>query len=196
MNLNNLEIKREIFHALVGILFLLIVLFIPSGEIFLFIVFIFGILASLLSTRLNLPVIHNLLCLFERKCNKNFPGKGVLYFFLSSLLALQLFERNIAFASIAILTFADPISHFIGSNFGKIKLASERKNIEGTIAGIITGTIFALFFVPVWLAFAASFAAMFFELLGIKLAEEEIDDNLLIPLVAGTTMFLINKFLM
>lgn len=175
---------------------MLIALFIPYGEIILFIVFIFGIIASLLSTRLKLPIVHNLLCLFERKCNKNFPGKGVLYFFLSSLLSLQLFERNIALASITILTFADPISHFIGSNFGKIKLASERKNIEGTIAGIITGTLFASFFVPIWLAFAASFAAMFFELLGIKLAEEEIDDNLLIPLVSGTTMFLITKFLM
>ncbi|MBU4086297.1 MAG: hypothetical protein KKB21_01830, partial [Nanoarchaeota archaeon] len=94
-----------------------------------------------------------------------------------------------------ILTFSDPVSHFIGSNFGRIKLVNERKNVEGTIAGIIIGTLLASFFVHFWLAFIASLAAMLFELLGIKLAESEIDDNLLIPLVAGTTMFLILRFL-
>jgi dolichol kinase len=195
MKMHNLEIRREIFHILVGILFILTVLFIPYGEIILFIVFILGIMASLLSTRIKLPIIHNLLCTFERKCNKNFPGKGVIYFFLGSLLALRLFDQNIALASIAILTFADPISNFVGSSFGIIKLASERKNIEGTFAGVVSGTIFASFFVNPLLAFTASLVAMVFELVGIKLAEAEIDDNLLIPLVAGTTIFLITKFL-
>lgn len=193
MKLDNLEIRREIFHILVGILFILIILFIPYGEILLFAVFILGIIASLLSTRIKLPILNRFLCNFERECNKNFPGKGVIYFFLGSLLTLRLFDLNTALASIAILTFADPLSHFVGSNFGKIKLANERKNIEGTFAGVVSGTIFASFFVNPLLAFTASFSAMVFELLGIKFAEAEIDDNLLIPLVAGTTIFLILK---
>lgn len=192
-SINLFELRREIFHILVGISFALVVLFFPFGEIFMFIVFIIGILLSLISTRVRLPLIHKSLCLFERKCNKSLPGKGVLYFFLGSLLTLRLFNTNIAMASIMILTFSDPVSHFIGTTFGKIKSSVNfRKNIEGTIAGIIAGAFFASFFIHPLLAFTASFSAMLFELLGVKLANEEIDDNLLIPLVAGTTLFLLS----
>lgn len=196
MKISNLEARRGIFHILVGIAFLLVVLFIPYGEIFLFFVFIFGIFLSFIASQFKIPGIYHFLCFFERECNKNFPGKGVIYFFLGSLLSLRLFEQNIAFASIAILTFADSISHFVGSNFGRTKSSINRKkNIEGTIAGILAGTLFASFFIHPFLALVGSAAAMLLELAGIKMGKEEIDDNLLIPLVAGTTMFLVLRFL-
>ena len=186
------ELRREIFHVLVGILFLIIVMFFPYGKLFLFIILILGMFASFLSLYFKIPLISRCLCLFERDCNKSLPGKGVLFFFMGSLLSLQLFEKEIALAAIMILTFADPIAHFTGLNFGKTKIPlSRRKNIEGTLAGVIAGTIAASVFVSFWLAFLGSLFAMSLELAGLAMAEKEIDDNLLIPLIAGTIMHLL-----
>lgn len=192
-NINLFEIKREVFHILVGVLIVLGVLFVPHAEIIGFIVFIFGALISFLATQYNIPFITKCLCLFERDCNKKFPGKGVLFFFAGSLLVLQLFSRDIALASILILTFADPIAHFIGAGFGKIKSpVNKNKNIEGTFAGIVVGMIFASFFVSILQAFLGSLFAMTLELIGIAMGGENIDDNFIIPLVAGTIMHLIS----
>jgi len=192
-HINNLEIKRGIFHMLVGISIIMIILFLPFPNYILFTILLVGILLSFLSTKYKLPLIHNSLCLLERKCNKNLPGKGVLFFFAGALLSIQLFDMQIALASIIILTFSDPVSHFIGKNFGKISSSLNRKKkVEGTIAGILFGTFFASFFVPLWLAFIGSLFGMIAELMGMRMAEQEIDDNIIIPLVAGTIMHLIS----
>ena len=191
--IDNLEIRRGIFHMLVGISIILIILVLPSPNYFLFSILLVGVLLSFLSVHYKLPIIHRSLCLFERKCNKNLPGKGVLFFFAGALLSIQLFDTQIAIAAIIILTFADPASHFIGRNFGKITSSLNRKKkVEGTIAGILLGTFFASFFVPLWLAFIGSLFGMIAELAGMRMAEQEIDDNIIIPLVAGTVMHLIS----
>jgi dolichol kinase len=190
--LNIFELRRELFHILVGISFLLVVLFFPYAEVFLFIVLIIGSLVSFLASQFPIPLITRALCLFERECNRKFLGKGVIFFFIGSLISLQLFQRNIALASIMILTFSDPISHFVGSNFGKRASSFDRKkNIEGTVAGIIVGFIMASFFISPLLAFTGSFFAMMLELAGIRMAGEKVDDNLLIPIVSGTIIYLL-----
>ena len=186
------ELRRGMFHILAGIAFILIVLYLPYGELFLFIVLVLGGFASFLSTQFNVPIISNCLCFFERECNLKFPGRGVLLFFVGSLLSLRLFSREIALASILILTFADPISHFVGANFGRISGINRRKKLEGTFAGILVGTLFASFLVHPLLAFAGAFIAMFLEAIEIAMAQQTIDDNLLIPLIAGTTMYLLS----
>ena len=50
---------------------------------------------------------------------------------------------------------------------------------------------FACFFVSPLVAFAGAFVAMFIESVEVAMAGETIDDNLLIPLVAGTVMYFI-----
>ena len=188
------ELRREIFHILSGILFILIILFfpVPYGQLFLFIVLIFGGFVSFLSTRFHVPVVSRFLEIFERKQNYKIPGKGVIFFFIGSLLSLQLFPRDIALASIIILTFADPVSHFIGCNFGKTCLISRRKYIEGTIFGILVGTLLAGFFVFLFIAFIGAFIAMFLESAEIAMSGRNVDDNLLIPIVAGTVMYIVS----
>lgn len=183
--INKFEFKRKLFHILVGILFILIVIYLPHAKLFLSIILFFGIIISILSIKIKIPLITNCICVFERECNKNSPGKSLILFFLGSLLSLFLFEKNIALASITILTFADPISHFIGYNFGKIKI--KNKNIEGAIVGTLIGSISALFFVPFYLSFTASLIYFIIDLIEIK-----IDDNLLIPLITGFVMWIIN----
>ena len=193
--INLFELRREIFHILVGIGFILMIIYVPYAQFILFGILIIGGLLSFLSTQFYIPGLSKCLCLFERECNKNFPGKGVLFFFIGSLLSLQLFNQKIALASILILTFADSVSHFVGSNFGKTALFNKRKYIEGNIFGIIIGSLVASFFVPIYIAFAGCFVAMFIEAVEIAMGGVTIDDNLLIPLVAGTVMHLVSGFL-
>ena len=192
MKLDKFELRREIFHLLVGISIIIGVIYIPYAQFIGFGILIIGAFLSFLSTQYQIPLISKSLCLFERECNKNFPGKGVLFFFIGSLISLQIFEKNVALASILILTFADPVSHFIGSNFGKYKTElNKKKNLEGTFSGIIIGTLFASFFISPLVAFFGSFFAMILELAGIAMGNTQIDDNLIIPLVAGTVMHII-----
>tara|TARA_Y100000310_G_scaffold213611_1_gene214559 strand:+ start:4450 stop:5040 length:591 start_codon:yes stop_codon:yes gene_type:complete len=185
------ELRRQIFHILVGIAIILGVLFIPYAKIIGLIVLIFGGLMSFMTGKFHIPIISNSLNLFERQCNVRVPGRGVLFFFVGSLLVLQLFSLDIALASIMILTFADPISHFIGQHFGKTILLNKRKYLEGSFWGVLIGGGFASFFIHPLLAFSGAFIAMFLESVELAMAGETIDDNLLIPLVAGTVMYFI-----
>ena len=67
--------------------------------------------------------------------------------------------------------------------------------MEGTIAGTISGFLAALLFVPFTPAFLGSFAAMVAEVVQIDLNQSQIDDNLIVPLVAGTVMYLVKIYL-
>jgi len=196
-NINHLELKRKILHILVGTgaIFLLIYNILTPQIIFIFL--ITGLFLSLLSLKFRIPLISSFLDNFERKKDKNrLPGRGIIFAVAGSLLVLQLFERNIALASIIILTFADSISYLVGKSLGKTKsFIDKRKKIEGHIAGFIVSAIFAMFFVRPILAIAGSLVAMLFESIIIKVQKIELDDNLIIPLAAGTAMFLITRFL-
>jgi diacylglycerol kinase (CTP) len=195
--INHLELKRKILHILVGMTALLLLIYNIITPLIIFIILTIGIFVSLLSLRIKIPIISWFLDNFERNKDKNrLPGRGIIFAVAGSLLALQLFERNIALASIMILTFSDSTSLLIGKYFGKTKsVLNQNKNIEGTIAGILISSIFACFFVPFYLAFVGSLIVGIFELLTIRIQNIKIDDNLIIPLAAGTAMSLILRFL-
>ena len=92
---------------------------------------------------------------------------------------------------------ADPTSYLVGKTLGKTKsFIDKRKNIEGHLAGFIISSLFAMFFVSPILAISGSLAAMLFESIIIEIQKIELDDNLIIPQAAGTTMLLIMKFFM
>lgn len=195
--MNCAELGRKIIHMLIGIVALLLLINNIITPLIIFIILIIGTLCSLLSLKFKIPILSFFLDNFERpEEKKKLPGVGIILAVVGSLLALQLFERNIALASITILTFADPISHLIGKLFGKTKsFLDKKKNIEGHIAGAIISSLFAMFFVHPILAFSGALVAMLFEAIIIEIQKVQLDDNLIIPLAAGTTMFLIVEFL-
>ncbi len=196
MKINHLELKRNILHILVGITALLLLIHNIITPLIIFILLTTGVFLSLLSLRIRIPLISWFLDNFGRIEEKNqLPGRGIIFAVTGSLLALQLFETNIALASIIILTFADPISHLIGKTFGKTKsILDKRKNIEGHIAGALISSLMAMFFVSPGLAIAGALTAMLFESIIIEIQKIQLDDNLIIPLAAGTAMFLIVRF--
>lgn len=184
-------------HILVGLATIILIYFEILSPFAIFLLIIAGILLSFLVKRIHIPIISHFLDHVEREeQKKNFPGKGTIFFFIGVLLSLQLFERNIAYASIMVLTFGDSISHMFGAQFGKLKNifnGKSQKLLEGTLMGALAGFFGAVFFVPIPEAFLGSAAAMITEVIKIDFNENTLDDNLVVPLVAGTVMVLVGK---
>ena len=191
--LKNFEWSRQIFHIFLGLAIVALLKYgFISKEIILLVISI-GIILSILSRKTRIPIIYELLFKFERKKElENFPGKGIIFYFIGVYLALLLFTKEIAMASIMVLALGDSVSHIYGLHFGKINHPlSKTKFLEGTIAGFFAGFIGALVFLPWHEAFFASLAAMIAEAIEIKIGAEQVDDNLIIPFVAGTAVWII-----
>jgi len=197
MEINRFEVRRQAFHICLGLAIIILLINNILNSLILFIILIAGILISILSRKFKIPVIYSFLKLFERKdILKTFPGKGTIYFLMGCLLVLQLFEKNIALASIIILTFGDSVSHLFGWHFGRKKHPLNcLKSIEGNIAGAITGFLGAMLFVSPLTALLASFGAMTAEAVELRMNNKIIDDNIIVPLIAGTIIHLMRLYL-
>ena len=196
MEINRFELRRQAFHICLGLAIIILLINNILNSLILFIMLIIGILISILSKRFKIPLIYSFLKIFERKDTlKTFPGKGTISFLIGCLLVLQLFERDIALASIIVLTFGDSVSHLFGWHLGRKKHPLNcLKSIEGNIAGAITGFIGAMLFVSPLSAFLASFGAMTAETIELKMNNRIVDDNIIVPLVAGTIIHLMRIY--
>ncbi len=197
MEINRFEIRRQAFHICLGLIIVVLLINNILNSLILFVILLIGILLSILSKKFKIPVIYSFLKIFERKATlKTFPGKGTISFLIGCLLVLQLFDRDIALASIIVLTFGDSVSHLFGWHMGRKKHPLNCfKSIEGNIAGAITGFIGAMFFISPLPALLASFGAMTAEAVELKMNNRIIDDNIIVPLVAGTIIHLIRIYL-
>lgn len=191
MPITKLEIRRQIFHILLGVGLVVLLNYEIINDWHVFWVLFVGIIISWASLRFRIPVIAWFLDKFERKQVR--PGKGAITYFVGVLLALKLFTFDISLAAILILALGDGVSSLIGP-FGKLKTKlSDKKLFEGTFTGGLLGGIAALFFVAPFEAFLASFIAMFFEAMEIRLNQKILNDNVIIPIVAGTVITLLRS---
>jgi dolichol kinase len=189
---DKLELRRQTAHLLIGISIVLLLKLQILNVFILFLITLIGGILVLIARKKRLPIIHTLLEYFERPHHMaRFPGRGSFFLFLGASLTVMIFERNIAMAAIMIMAIGDSVTNIVGRHFGKIKNPfNYKKNIEGTFAAIVFATLGAFFFVPFWPAFIASAISMFVESidLGWKKYEIEIDDNVVIPLIAGAVI--------
>ena len=186
------EFNRQMIHMFLGIIVVLLLKYGFVNKNIILVLILVGFILSFLSAKIKIPVIHDFLQKFERKKDlEKFPGKGVIFYFIGIYISLLLFPKEVAMASIMILALGDSVSHIYGLHYGKIKHPlSNTKFIEGTIAGFLAGFFGALIFLP-WLeAFLASLAAMVVEAIEIKIGAEQVDDNLIIPVIAGAVVWL------
>jgi len=191
--MHKLELRRQLIHILYGPLLVLLYHFGWINNSVLLGMIVGGSLASFMIKRKKLNPIAKVLRFFERDHHmEQFPGRGILFFTIGAYLTLLLFERNIAYAGILILSFADALSNIVGRHFGRIKTRlNPNKYIEGSIVGILVSIPIAYYFVPnLYAAISASVIAMFLEMPSMKIYNWEIDDNLLIPIGAAFTLTL------
>ena len=181
------EIRRKMVHMALGLILALLIQIGLLGAYSLGIITAIGFWLAYLEKKRRLPFLSTLLDIFERNAlRKVFPGKGLLFFLLGSFLAVLLFPKDIALASIMVLAFGDAISHLFGVHFGKIiHPFSDKKFLEGAIAGFFAAAMGALLFVPAHEALLAAFAGMCVEALEVRVRRIQVDDNFLIPLAAG-----------
>lgn len=190
------EVRRQAAHALIGLLILtLYYLNLISSGVVLTVLVAGGILC-VAAGRWKVWGLDKILEYFERPSTGRgagaFPGRGSFFMVLGCLLAMLLFEKPVALAAIAIMALGDSVTNVFGRYFGEVRLPyNHRKTLDGALAGVMVATLGAFFFVPFHVALAASVVAIFVETLDLKLWFIELDDNILVPLVAGVVMVIL-----
>ena len=192
----NVEINRKLLHMSLGVVLVALLMFGVVEKEHLLGLLAIMLITSILSVKYDIPVIGWLLRNFEREQYvKKFPGRGFIFYLVGSLLVLAFFPMDIAMPAILVLAFADSIGHLFGIRYGKRKHPYVKtKFVEGWIAGLIAGFVAAFVFVPWHEALAASFFAMLVEGIEVKIGAEEVDDNLIIPLVAAIAIWSVRYF--
>ncbi|MBI4440731.1 hypothetical protein HY639_01045 [Candidatus Woesearchaeota archaeon] len=185
-----LELRRKMFHMAMGGIFMFLFLEDMVQPIHLFVLLVAGGIVSILSRRYKIPGVWWMLVHFDRpQYLASFPGKGAWFFVLGFLLTTVLFEKEVALASLGTLVIGDALSHVIGVHFGQIRHPfSDRKFIEGHIAGALASAFVASFFVPWWIGLLGALVGMFLEGVDIVIGTDPVDDNVVIPLAAGAVM--------
>jgi dolichol kinase len=188
------EVRRGLFHIGLCIFIVVLVQLLAFDIIVSSMLVVLGvglILSDISRRKIKIPVINYFLNTFGRpQETKKFPGRGAFYLIAGSLLAIVLFEKNIALASILVLAFGDSLARLAGQ-FGKTKNPLNRKKkLEGTLAGAIAGGAAGMFFVSPYIAFTGSLAGMAAELIDFE--DFQIDDNIIVPLVSGLAMHLVS----
>ncbi len=193
------ELRRQLLHIGIGAVLIVLLSFELFAARHVFLLVIIGGMLSVLARLTRIPVVSYVLDKVERpEQMQTFPGRGPLFFMVGALLVLKLFDKDIALASIAILTLGDSLSHLFGVHFGSTKnpfYKHSKKLLEGTVLGAGVAFFGALFFVPPFEALIGSFAAMIAEAIQLELNRRPIDDNFIIPLVAGTVIHLVRAYL-
>ena len=140
-------------------------------------------LGSFIQSKVNLPLITWWINNFEReKYRKRFPAFGMLMFFIGCFIVVRFFSKDIALASIVILTLGDSITVIVGKK-GKLKhFLNKNRKFEGTLAAILFAFLGAMFFVNPFEAFIASSFALGIECLDFRYKP---DDNILVPVLAA-----------
>ena len=187
-----LEIKRQPFHILLGLLLIVLIYNDLLEPLVLLTITIIAIIASFITKKVKPKTIYKLLKFIEREDDlEQLPGKGLIAYLIGALIVILLFEKDIALASIMILALGDSFSRLIGP-FGKIKHPfNDTKFLEGVIAGVIAASLGAMLFIKPSEAIVASAIAMLLEGIDLKLFKFKIDDNITIPLIAGAVIWLI-----
>ncbi len=118
---------------------------------------------------------------FYREREKEAIGGGV-FFLMGAIIAISVFDKEIASAAILMTTFGDMAAAIFGKAFGRTMLPKlENRSVEGCLAELLVDVIIGYFFLQnITVALVMAITATTVETVVTKL-----DDNLLIPLFAG-----------
>jgi dolichol kinase len=114
---------------------------------------------------------------------------GSLFFLVSALATILLFERSVAAASLFVLCLSDPLASVIGVRWGKRRLLPG-KSMEGTAAFFLSSLIIlAAFSFRAQAVIGAACAATLTELFSLRF----VDDNLSIPLITAVSLTVLTR---
>ncbi|RJQ15674.1 hypothetical protein C4573_05955 [Candidatus Woesearchaeota archaeon] len=181
-----LELRRQIFHLIFGIFFVLLLFFNILNAWMALVLFGIALLYAIFHRYVKLFFIDWFVERFER----DEPGvkfHGLVSFLLGVFIAVAFFEKQIAMAAMMILAFGDSASTIFGVLLGRKKMPwSERKTIVGTFFGIVFAFLGAVMFVSPLHAFIASVLAMTVESIDYEIIG--VNDNVILPFVSGVIL--------
>ncbi len=188
---NSREFRRQSFHFIFGFLIVFShwIGALRIREILTLL--LIGLVVIVLTARGHLDFVQAILKKFERKRIYDFPGSGPFYFLLAVGICFVIFPVKVAYAAILILSVGDSLNHIIAKNRMPKRFNlpwNRRKSLLGVFLGIFAGFFAAQFFVPWYSALIASTVAIILETFKWRIGKIFIDDNLIIPLVAGVIM--------
>jgi len=128
------------------------------------------------------------------------PFVGAFWFFFSCSVTFVIFPLNVASAACAMLAVGDGLSTIIGMNCGRHKIVG-KKSLEGSLAMLVSSLVVGMFFVNPYIAATGAVVATLFELLPEASFFRKhrklglLDDNLLVPLLAGAAMLAMSFFI-
>lgn len=184
------HLSRKIYHSLMGLSCVALYTWVLNRQQALILLSIFGGLFLVLDfTRLKLPRLNALtLKLFgkimRREELKSISGNS--FYILGLVVLVLFFPKPIVILSTLFLALGDPIAAIVGSAYGKIKISSKGKTLEGACANAICSALVSLLF-GVWYLELSGLSALTFGLLGaaistfVELIPSPVDDNFTIP---------------
>ena len=205
-----IEVSRQLVH-LSGLLFILLAQFV-GGLLTAFYFFMIALSFFIYSEYIRREErrLGNFIRMFESRFRdfvaklerKNIarPFTGAIWFYLSCGLAFLIFPLPMASAAGAMLAVGDSLSTIIGTRFGKHRILGN-KTLEGSLVLVIASFFVSLVFVNPYPALFGSITAGIAELIPeikrLRNLKESgwLDDNLLIPLLAGLVMYVAAGFI-
>lgn len=187
----SINIYRILWHSLTGLaIVVLLWLTYPSTRLVSIILFVsFLLILSIDILRFTTTAGHaffwNHLNFLTSEKERRGPNTSV-YYSLSLLICVNIYEPKIAMGAIVCLAVGDVTANIVGKLFGRHKLRS--KSYEGMLGNFLVCFLILYFIVPSTLVAAAgALAGAVVEFLPIPV----INDNISIPLVSGLVMTLI-----
>lgn len=156
------------------------------------------VLYILEQVRLNYPEFKSVFSEASKyllRAEEQLKESASIPFLMGLLLTLLTFPKHISLVAIFTLAISDPLSAIIGIQFGKTKI-KEHRSLEGSSAFFFSTLIIHILVLSshfkseyikiVFISFISSGIVTLFDLLEIK-----IDDNLTIPLVTASSLWLL-----
>ena len=186
-----MNIKVEIYRKIVHLSSSLIAFSILILDSSVYIPLLFGLTILMLSIdflRIKIETVskyyYKFFAIFTRESEKK-QITGASFVFIGSLIVAFLFDKQIAFIGLLVMSVSDSSAAIIGILFGKTKLFS--KSLEGSLAFFITTfSMLFLFGFNVFENFIISLIATCTELF----STYKYNDNVLIPLVTCTAIYI------
>lgn len=186
------ELLRKSIHISLGIIITTTVSHHIITPFHLFVLLVIVMLIAIISRKVAIPVVSPLLKHLDRP--NHFPAKGLITYLIGSILSFELFPLPFALASIMILALGDGTAALARPWSKRKNSLSQKHLMEETIVGAVLGALGAMIFISIPQAIIASGCAMILEAIEVRFNNDILDDNILTPLAAGTSLLLLVKF--
>ena len=185
--IEDLEVRRKIFHLLAILLWLLPLYFFPTWltVLLFFLVLLINLLTVLKAGEKSLKLYYKMVYSLEREKNYKRPGIQALWANVGICLSFLFFGKYPAMVSVVVLAVGDALASIVGIKYGRRKIWGTNRSLEGTTAFFLFSFLVLLPFLGFVKALIVSFSSALVEALPLKL-----DDNFTVPVVAGLVYYL------